>query len=300
MKVINFLDRLNANKSVNQPMVVIEEKMPVVEEKNHSRITFESLEIESLIKGEYLTNDELASLKRFENLANNEKNRRVTWDRYQHVPTQQLVKTVGDHLIRSGYDFDVKLVFGAKGKSTKHIAQFTLNNMMLDRGNMAVKILVMNSYNGECPITVLGGAIRFCCANGIIAGENQSFEKIVHIVGETINDRLRRLTEKIDIAADYLKNNFGTRIETMASMESNYVKEIDILLGLDVTEKVKMEVIRRRHPKNIAELRIEDRGQNLWCFFNVVNEVIRDQSRTGLLEVESNLNLIDEIIRLAA
>lgn len=274
--------------------------------ENHTTIDLDDLDDldtpiteNPLIQDCYLSNDDIATLDKFKGIARAYDNKRVS-TKYQHIDSVQLSKKVCDHLINKGYDVECRLKLGAGTKSTKHIIEIELLNMPLANGEGYGKILILNSYNGECSLTILSGFIRFCCANGIISGENESFERIIHIQGETVNDRLRRLTDKIDIACEYLKEKFGARVDSMVRVDTTYTREIEILLQLKVSDKVKLEVITLRHPANRKNLRVEDRDNNLWTFFNVVNEVIKETANSEVSEVEANLNLIDDILQLAA
>jgi hypothetical protein len=247
----------------------------------------------------YLSNEDLAVLRELKQRA--DANVTVAEKSYEYVPTEDVVQSVGDWLTENGYEFTARIVTGAKGKSTKHIAEFTLTNVHLfaGEGGGNGKILVINSYNAECSLYVLAGAIRFCCANGIIAGEKQFFEKVVHRAGEVCRQKLMMLNEKIKIAAEYLKTQFGSKVTEMAAADLKFTKAAEIVLNLTIPNQAKLLVIERIHPTNIAKLRKEDQPQNLWTLFNIINECIREAARHEMSEFEHNTSLMDDVIRLA-
>jgi len=245
----------------------------------------------------YLSQEDLNTLGGLKTLA--AQNTTVAQGSYEYVPTEQVVQSVGDWLTENGYEFTVHIITGAKGKSTKHIAEFTLTNMVLFNGGGNGKILVVNSYNAECSLYVLAGAIRFCCANGLIAGEHEFFEKVVHRAGEVCRMKLMMLNEKIKIAAEYLKTNFGALVDGMIAQDLKFTKEAQIVLGLSIPNQAKLMVIEKIHPANRHKLRKEDQPANVWTLYNIVNEAVREAARHGMSEFEHNTSLMDDVIRLA-
>jgi hypothetical protein len=253
----------------------------------------------------YLDDKSLNVLKVLKTKADN--NRAVGEKSYEYIPTEDVVQSVGDYLTELGHDFSVKIVTGAAAKSSKHIAEFTLDSVALFPGEGKDggpgghgKILVVNSYNAESSLLVMAGAIRFCCANGIISGTHEFFEKVVHRQGEVCNQKLMQLNDKIKIACEYLENNFGAVVNKMTKTEVKFTKECEIVLGLDIPNQAKLMVIEKIHPTNRANLRKEDQPKNLWTLFNVINECIKECARHEMSNFEYNTSLMDDVIRLAA
>jgi hypothetical protein len=256
-----------------------------------------NLQAQVIAGASYLSGEDIATLVELK--ARAAANTSVAEKSYEYVPTEQVVQSVGDWLTENGYEFEARIVTGAKGKSTKHIAEFTITNMVLFGGGGNGKILVVNSYNAECSLYVLAGAIRFCCANGLIAGEHEFFEKVVHRAGEVCRQKLMMLNEKIKIAAEYLKTRFGALVDEMSAQDLKFTKEAEIVLSLNIPNQAKLMVIEKIHPTNRHKLRVEDQPVNVWTLYNIVNEAVREAARHGMSEFEHNTNLMDDVIRLA-
>lgn len=250
----------------------------------------------------YLKPQDAETLNYLKSLAG--KHRATTDKAYEHIPTEQIVQSVGDHLRDLGYIVEVDIKTGAKDKkSTKHIAQFTLTNMALfDRrgeGGGNGRVLVINSYNGECSLVVMAGAIRFCCANGLIAGEHEFFQKIIHRQGDLVKQQLMQLNDKVSIACEYLKDKFRGAVDRMAAVNLEYVREVEIVLALPIPNQAKLMVIEMIHPSNRSKVRVQDQPQNLWTLYNVVNECVREAARHDLSDFEYNSSLMNQIEELA-
>jgi len=250
-------------------------------------------------KGNYLCTDDLAKLKKMKDIAVANKD---TTHKYKNVDTADIVQSVGDYLTEQGHEFTTKILLGAAKKSSKHIAEFTITNMDLlpEDGGGNGKILVINSYNGECSLYLLAGAIRFACANGIISGTKEFFEKIIHRDGMLLTEKMMMLNEKVQIACEYLKEHFADKVTAMMEQNINFTKECEIVLGLNIPNQAKLDVIAKIHPTNRHMLRVEDQPQNTWTLFNIINESIREAARHAVSELEYNENLMDNVVALAA
>ena len=247
-----------------------------------------------------LCNEDLATLANLKRIA--EENKKVSDATYHAIDTEVLANNVNEYLTSQGYETSARIITGASKKSSKHILEFTLHNMELfkdtgDDGNG--KILIINSFNGESCLTVLAGMIRFACANGIISGDKEFFEKLKHREGQTVRERLMQLNEKVQIACEWLTETFGQRVSQMQKLELSYAKESALVFSLNLPDNVTVEVLKRRHPDNINDLRVEDRARNTWTLFNVINEVIREKSRHEMNEFQHNETLMHDVIEFA-
>jgi len=266
-----------------------------------SQDTVEKLAQETVKRTEsVLCNEDLAHLKRLKEIASIKP--RVSADTYKVIDSETIANNVFDYLTTLGYDVTVKIVMGASKSSSKHIIEFTLNNMELfkdshDAGNG--KVLILNSYNGECSLTVIAGMIRFACANGIISGEKEFFEKLPHRQYESTIQRLDNLNDKIRVACEWLTNTFEVRVNEMKSKVLTYEQECSLVFKLKLPAVVSYEVLQRRHPENKENVRIEDQALNIWTLFNVINEVIREKARHAMHDFDQNETLMHSVIELS-
>jgi hypothetical protein len=251
----------------------------------------------------FLANEDLARLQNLKDIAIRNKK---TKGRYQYVDTEEMCNSVCTYLNEIGYETTPTILTGASKTSSKHILEITLDNMELFGGEsnskgdgMRGKILIINSFNGEAALTVLAGAIRFACANGIISGEKEFFEKVKHREGQRLEGALMMLNETVYTACEWLKNSFAARIDLMKSMALRFDKEAKIVFDLNLPDNITAEVLKRRHPANIKKLRAADRSRNIWTLYNVINEVIREKSRHAMNDFEHNQSLLNDVIEFA-
>lgn len=258
----------------------------------------------SQVKESIFCNEDLAKIQRLKEIAKAKK--KVGDSTYHAIDTEEMATEVNEYLESLGYETSVKVITGASKSSSKHIVEFTLNNMELfkdsgDSGNG--KVLIINSFNGECCLTVLAGMIRFACANGIISGDKEFFEKLKHREGQTVRERMMQLNEKIQIACEWLTETFGKRVQEMIETKLSYTQESSLVFGLNLPDNITCEVLRRRHPENAnsteAWNRVEDKARNTWTLFNVINEVIREKARHELNDFEHNENLMHNVLQFA-
>jgi hypothetical protein len=249
----------------------------------------------------HLSDSDLAKLAEFRRIALGE--RKAHTDKgYEYIPTERVVESVAEHLTGLGHTFSVEIRTGAKSTSTKHIAQFTLDSMDLFAGDGGGKgrILIINSYNAECSLSVMAGAIRFCCANGVIAGEKELFERIVHRRGDLVQQQLMQLDSKLDIALEYLQTKYAARVEDMRNKILTYQEMAEAVFNLTVPNQAKLMALEALHPSRQHLRRAEDKPMTAWTLYNVVNECVRTAARHDLSDFEHNATLMDDVLRLAA
>jgi hypothetical protein len=257
-------------------------------------IDFDSAGAPTVDSLDNVSEEDKKSLSNLKSKANEKPN--VKGRTYSYLPSESIIKSVGDWLSSEGHSFDVRVLTGAADKSTKHVVEFSLRSLELfrDEGGGFGRVLIMNSYNAECSLTVLVGALRGCAGNRLVLDERDFSERIVHRNGGA-DQKLGLLNKKVSAAIEHIKGSFSAKPEQMSKQSLDFVRECQLVLGLSIPNVAKLAVIERLHPANRASLREQDRCQNLWSLYNLVNEAVREAARHGLSELEYNLSLLGDL-----
>jgi hypothetical protein len=222
-----------------------------------------------------------------------------TSNRYQLVPTRQLVESIGKTINDHGHDFSLKLIapnHRAK-KTTAHGLEITLNTTMSVMGdNIAPRLYVLNSFNGEKQLQVMAGMMRLVCSNGLVVGQELFKEKIRHIQGETFEHKIAALSENISNAIKFM-SKMDEQIAGYMSVPTSRELQKSISQRLGFSKRLTDRLTYTfDNPDMIRE---EDRGENAWLTYNIINETMKRSSRSELAFVGKNIDLMDRVRNLA-
>jgi hypothetical protein len=224
-----------------------------------------------------------------------------TSGRYLRINSMRLIGCIAAFLWKQDINFDVEVVTGAGDKSTIHFLRFTLADFGSRRDGQ-LQLLVRNSYNGECSLGVHVGFYRFVCANGIVIGTGEEIFKVRHwndVMGDNDAYMCNNLQDAVSDALMEVPA-YERRMQMLEQTQVSWKQQTDIMLGLaGVPDKVVVESLRKRHPNNIDNLRVEDQDGNLWCVLNTVNETYRKHVRSGKAEIEANVSLMEQFVYVA-
>lgn len=136
----------------------------------------------------------------------------------------------------------------------------------IDGDVMYPEVVIMNSYDGSCPLKVYVGVFRIICSNGLVIA-TKDFGQI----------KIRHMGTPAEAAFDVAKGfakNIGTAINMQQKLAETQLDEIQI------TEFAKQAVKIRW--KNISEdadfeeftkaIRPEDTGNSVWVVYNRIQE----------------------------
>jgi len=225
---------------------------------------------------------------------------RTLSNKYQSVSTPDLLAKFEEVATKRGLDFEIKnLTRKPSAKSTVHAFQVTFGSEFeLFGSKVSPRVLIKNSYRGESALTIQVGLYRFVCSNGLVLGETCFKEKIIHIKGQTIEMKLAELGSRIEAALEWIDTKMKAAIEEKTAMTLSPEKAVEIVSQLKVSKRIKASVATLI--ENPIALRPEDRGNNVFSLWNIVNEQIRKSSRSPLREMERNERLLENILDLAA
>lgn len=217
--------------------------------------------------------------------------------KYQHQSTIELLNKLEPMLKEKGMTY-YKSIARPDLKSTRHVVEYRLNTTMKVLGDEGVpRLIFINSYNGESSLQIKVGFYRMVCSNGLILGTDLFSEKIIHVKGQTFEQKIKQLEVKIAAALEYIKESMADDISEKMGKTLSSHETTQLLDALNISNKVRDTVKDRLEYR---ALRPEDNTGTVWALYNVVQEEIKQRSRSELSFNVRNVKLMDEFIKLSA
>lgn len=248
----------------------------------------------SLNTFEYNSNEE--KLVRLKAIAASQSNKISA--KYSAIDSQQLIDDTMTTLQAIGLT-DVNVSIDATGgtRGTKHFINFRLNDLAIEMdGGLTPRIIIENSYLGECAASISVGIYRFVCSNGLILGEDFFEERIQHVSGPKFHQKIGGLHSGIASAVNAIKNDLVNLVSELQSLELSFAEQLRLIVSLKMSDKLTESVVNRLYVQ--SSLRNEDRPKNVWTTYNIINEVMRESTRSDYAFTSKNINLLDDIRRL--
>jgi hypothetical protein len=184
------------------------------------------------------------------------------------------------------------------GRKTTTVGfKFTLTGLThkIHGDSVSPTIVGRNSLNKESSINFRGGFYRFACANQMVVGQDFFIGKIIHRIGETFEEKVKKL--------DYQIAAFLDEVESLyKKVEESTNKDLTVLQMCQILEKVKVpKKVKKTARKLIVNehlRREEDRGNNTWTLWNIINESIRNECKESAAE-KHNDKLMEQCINYA-
>ena len=219
--------------------------------------------------------------------------------KYSHIPTDKLID---DMKLLGWKAIDAKEV-KARQKSTvgfqKHLVVFRNDDIVINQmpndiresitsptgyrrtdGTFAKKnpidtvfpqILLTNSHDGKNAFTFTAGLFRMICENGLVVSTNE-FEKVaIRHMGydfEELQKQITEMTEKLPLTVESMNNMIDTKMN-----QNSIVKFAKDMLAVRFPED-ELKRITIDMDEFITPVRPEDKGDDLWSVFNVIQEKI--------------------------
>ena len=191
-----------------------------------------------------------------------------TSEKYTHIPTHRVVNDM--ELL--GWDvIDAKEIKARRNIGfQKHLLVFRNPEIVIngaDGDTVYPQILLTNSHDGKNAFTFTAGLFRMICENGLVIS-TQEFENVkIRHMGYDFNE---------------LQNTINTMVEklplTVESMNKFKQTQLDQEQVLDFAKRAlevrfgDIENMDFNLDELITPTRIEDKGDDLWSVFNVVQE----------------------------
>ena len=220
-------------------------------------------------------------------------------NRYAFVDSQDLLETIIQVIPDSA-----NVVLHAPRptvKSTKHMFEVRLDDHRIDLFGTEVvpRVLVWNSYLGECQLQGSVGVFRFVCANGLVLGDQFFSMTARHTQGSTLREKIAAFRDELGRAVAYITSP-AFAVDTVARTERKVetAKALDIVRGLKIPETARLKTTFQLVHQDL--MREEDRGGRVFDLYNLVNENIRMSVESSLAAERANIGLLESIVQAAA
>lgn len=219
--------------------------------------------------------------------------------KYSHIPTDKLI----DDMDLLGWKvIDAKEV-QARQKTTrgfqKHLVVFRNPDIVINQmpdnivesstsptgyrrtdGTFAKKnpidtvfpqILLTNSHDGKNAFTFTAGLFRMVCENGLVISTNE-FEKVaIRHMGydfDELQKQVTEMTERLPLTVESMNKMIDTKMEENAILK--FAKDmLAVRFPEDELRRITIDM-----DEFITPVRPEDKGDDLWSVFNVIQEKI--------------------------
>lgn len=184
--------------------------------------------------------------------------------RYTYIPTSQVLDGLRKEGFQPFFVAQGRTRVEGKAEYTKHLLRLRHESQIAQKE--AHEIILLNSHDGTSSYQMLSGMIRFVCTNGMVCGEQYDDVRIPHkgdVVGRVIEGayEVLRNAERIDGSVDVMKSLTLSRDEQSifadAALQLRYDDESAAPIAAD-----RLLTVRR----------MDDRQNDLWSTFNVVQE----------------------------
>ena len=193
-----------------------------------------------------------------------------TSDKYAHISTE---KIIDDMQVLGWGVVDAKQVKARKGEGyQKHLVVFRNNEIEItaeDGDNVFPQILLTNSHDGKNAFTFTAGLFRMVCENGLVVSSREFENMKIRHYGysfEGLQDTIKTMVEKLPLTVESL-NKFR-QVELSQEQCLDFAKKaLEVRLG-------ELDNIQIDYQDLLTPTRSEDRGNDLWSVYNVIQEKV--------------------------
>jgi hypothetical protein len=193
-------------------------------------------------------------------------------EKFTHIPTSQVIEDM--HQLGWGV-VDAKEVKARKEGTTgfqKHLVVFRNNDVVIngeDGDTVFPQILLTNSHDGKNAFTFTAGLFRMVCENGLVISTTQFNDVKMRHMGYTFEDlqkNIREMVERLPLTVESM--NKMKEVELTPEQAVDFAKKS---LGTRFSQE-EIDNIDINFDELLEPTRSEDRGNDLWSVFNVVQE----------------------------
>ena len=219
--------------------------------------------------------------------------------KYKPVPTQDVIEAF------SKYGFELRSIEAAgtrnpeKAFKQKHMVIMSSDMRMIP--GMKSEVVIYNSYDGSQSLRVYVGSFRFVCSNSMIVGNNLIKPLIVKHVGDSLEEKLNGFIDEYEDLYYKQKEWIEHMQERKMTLDEAYYlaeralndRHYDKRIEIDVVDPLELLVAKRK----------EDRGDNAWLKYNIIQENIingyfHKYDAEGSIRKAKIITNVDEIVRL--
>lgn len=193
-------------------------------------------------------------------------------EKYTHIPTSRVIldmKKLGWEVI------DVKEIKARKRVGfQKHLLIFRNENITVeskDGDNVFPQILLSNSHDGTSAFKFQAGIFRMVCENGLVVSTEQFGDISIRHMGytfEELQSQIKEMVERLPSVIEVMNKMKSTPLNL--SQKKKFAKKALLSrFSTDEIEGLKIDI-----NDLISPTREEDKGDDIWSVFNVVQEKI--------------------------
>jgi hypothetical protein len=192
--------------------------------------------------------------------------------KFTHIPTHKVIEDMS----QLGWGVvDAKQVKARKGQGfQKHLVVFRNPDVVIngaDGDTVFPQILLTNSNDGKNAFTFTAGLFRLVCENGLVIS-TQEFEnvKIRHMgyTFEELQTQIRAMVEQLPLTVESMNKMKAVELDEKSLVEFAE-KALATRFKAEELENIKVDLDILLEPT-----RPEDKGNDLWSVFNVLQEKI--------------------------
>ena len=193
-----------------------------------------------------------------------------TSEKYAHISTFQIIQDME----KLGWGVvDAKQVRARKGDGyQKHLVVFRNNDIVIngeDGDHAYPQILLTNSHDGKNAFTFTAGLFRMVCENGLVICSKEFENLKIRHYGydfEELKAVISKIVEKLPLTVESM-NSFKKKKLRKAQIFEFAKKAAAIRFGADQLENITIN-----YSALVTPTRPEDKGDDLWSVFNVIQE----------------------------
>ena len=203
-----------------------------------------------------------------------------TSEKFTHIPTYKVI----DDMAQLGWSVvDAKEV-KARAKNSigfqKHLVVFRNPDVVIngsDGDTVFPQILLTNSNDGKNAFTFTAGLFRMVCENGLVISTEQFNDVKMRHMGYTFEElqtQIRAMVEQLPLTVESMNKMKGIQLSDEQAKELA-TKALTTRFTEEQIQSVNIDLDLLLEPT-----RPEDKGNDLWSVFNVIQEKILDGSFT--------------------
>lgn len=195
-----------------------------------------------------------------------------TSDKYAHIPTDRIID---DMQVLGWGVVDAKQVKARKGEGyQKHLIVFRNNDIQItseDGDTVFPQILLTNSHDGKNAFTFTAGLFRMVCENGLVVSSREFENMKIRHYGysfEELQETIKSMVEKLPLTVESLNKFRAVELSQEQALEFAK-KALTTRFSDEEIDNIQIDLNELLTPT-----RPQDRGNDLWSVYNVVQEKI--------------------------
>ena len=222
-------------------------------------------------KNEFLTKDAIREIA--PSVFTEKADSSSTSKHYVHIPTEKVI----DDMSSLGWGVvDAKQVKARKNQGyQKHMVVFGNDNLVVegkDGDTVMPRILMTNSHDGKNSFQFQAGLYRLVCSNGLVIADAEFANMKIRHMGYDLAELktvIQEIVEKLPLTVECM-NKLKAK-ELSEQEQIGFAKEA---LATRLSERELSNVTSDQILDLLAPTRDEDKGDDMWNVFNVIQEKI--------------------------